>query len=361
MSNTKIRVLVIDDSTMVRSVLVSELSKHPRIEVVGIARDGVEGLEKISELRPDVVTLDVEMPRLNGISVLERSYGRVPVSFIMVSTLTQAGAQVTIEALEKGAFDYITKPTNGLFTVLPEFRRQLHELVIAAARAKHRALGKRKAQASLGTTAPTLPPNLPRGWVVAIGISCGGPQTLLQMLPCFPSDFAPILVTQHMPAQFTASFADRLNGVCSMNVCEAQEGQVLRPGTIFIAPGGEKHMRLKRRGADLMTHLEAGPKVSLHRPSVDVLFDSVARNCGSRAIGIIMTGMGSDGARGLVKMRREGAWTIAQSEETCAVYGMPKEAVRLDGVDHIVALAKIPLATAKLMQKGYKPASAISA
>lgn len=346
----KVRVLIVDDSNLVRAVLRAGLTAHPQIEVVGEARDGVEALQKIRALRPDVVTLDVEMPRLNGIGVLERVAGRAPVSFVMVSTLTQAGARITFEALHKGAFDYIPKPKRG-FAGVPEFRRQLHEKVLAAARSRGRTY--RAAVPAAPTAAPTLPPSQARGWVVAIGISCGGPPTLLEMMPAFPSDFPPILITQHMPPEFTGSFAKHLDEACALIVHEARDGQRIEAGHVYVAPGSH-HLRLTRQGVNLFLRLDDGPKVSGHRPSVDVMFESVARACGPRAVGVIMTGMGEDGARGIVALHNAGAWTIAQDESTSLVYGMPKAAAATGCVDYILPLGKIPVAVARLMAKGQK-------
>jgi len=350
MAGPRIRVLIVDDSDFVRTVIKAALAAHPGIEVVGMACDGVEGLQMIGRLRPDVVTLDVEMPRMNGIQVLERAAGKVPVSFLMVSTLTQAGARVTFDALDRGAFDYVTKPTKGM-AAKTEFRKELCEKVIAASRAKGRKPIASRTRSS--SSAPSLPPSQVKGWVVAIGISCGGPPTLAKMLPAFPSDFPPILITQHMPPEFTPSFAKHLDGACAMNVREAKHGDVPEPGTVLVAPGSA-HLKLVRTGIKLSVQLDSGEKVSGHRPSADVMFDSVARTCGPRAVGVIMTGMGSDGAAGLQRMSQAGAWTIAQDEETCLVYGMPKAAMATGCVDHQLALDKIPLAVAKLMQKGQR-------
>ncbi len=359
MAGRKVRTLVVDDSSLIRTILKTSLSQHPEIEVVGAAEDGVQALKKIAALKPDVVTLDVEMPRLNGIGVLERVVGRAPVAFVMVSTLTQAGARITFEALSKGAFDYVAKPKTGGFAGVPAFRQRLQQLVLAAASSRGKRRPVAAAARPAGTAAPALPPNLERGWVVGIGISCGGPPTLTEMLPSFPSDFVPILITQHMPAQFTASFAKHLDDVCSMDVREAVQGDRPAPGTILVAPGGH-HMKLVRQGASLVVRLDSGGKVSGHRPSADVMFDSIARSCGPRAVGVIMTGMGGDGAIGLGRMRNAGAWTIAQDEATSLVYGMPKEAVKAEAVDHIVPLPKIPLAVSRLLQRGVRRAPATS-
>ncbi len=350
MSAAVIRVLVVDDSAIVRALVRSALSQHPQIEVVGLASDGLDAVAKIRSLRPDVVTLDIEMPRLNGIGVLERLAGRAPVKFLMVSTLTQAGARITFEALNKGAIDYITKPQATGPAATATFRKQLVDKVLAVARVRAR----RPAPAGRGPitgTAPTLPPNEVRGWVVAIGISCGGPQTLYEMLPAFPSNFVPIVLTQHMPAQFTGPFAQHLDACCAMNVREAKHGEPLMPGTIYIAPGDD-HLCLVRRGAQLHLALDHGPPVSGHRPSVDVMFKSVAKACGPRSVGVIMTGMGRDGADGIVELHKAGAHTVAQDEETSLVYGMPKAAKDTGCVGHIVALPQVPQTIAKLMMGG---------
>jgi len=350
-SGSKVRVLVVDDSALVRSILRTALNQHPQIEVVGQAVDGLDALAKIASLRPDVVTLDVEMPRLNGIGVLQRVAGKVPVSFVMISTLTQAGARITFEALRLGAFDYVPKPQKGGIAGLPEFRTAIHEKVLAAARAKGRA--RRIFAGGPAAAAPTLPPNAVRGWVVAIGISCGGPPTLTEMLPAFPSDFVPIVVTQHMPPQFTAAFAHQLGKVCAMRVKEAAEGDVLEQGTVLIAPG-DRHMNFRRVGVNLCVHLDQGPKVSGHRPSADVMFSSLARVCAPRCVGILMTGMGHDGAEGMAALSQAGAWTIAQDEETSLVFGMPKAAIDAGCVDHVVPLPKIPQMVARLISEGVR-------
>lgn len=349
MNGSKIRTLIVDDSQFVRMLLRRMLLEHPLIEVVGMATDGLDALRQIKLHRPDVVTLDIEMPRLNGIGVLERVVGKAPVSFLMISSLTQAGARITFEALDKGAFDYIAKPSSGVVAQTPEFRRRLHERVLAAAGAKGRK--RRLTATSSPTAAPSLPPNQVRGWVVSIGISCGGPQTLTKMMPAFPSDFVPILITQHMPAAFTPSFAGHLDTVCSMRVKQAEHLEKIEMGTAYVAPGSH-HMKLVRRGVNLCIVLDDGPKVSGHRPSADVMFESVAQACGPRSVGVVMTGMGNDGSAGLVKLHEAGGWTIAQDEETSLVFGMPKEAAKTGAVDQVVGLTGIPLSIARLMKQG---------
>lgn len=342
-----IRVLIVDDSAIIRSLVRSALQTHPQIEVVGQAADGIEALKQIAALRPDVVTLDVEMPRMNGIGVLERAAGKLPISFVMVSTLTQAGAHVTFEALNKGAFDYVTKPQMASKVARPEFQRTLIQKVVAAVRAK----GKMRTMTRAATTqtTPPLPPNKVRGWVVAIGISCGGPQTLHRMLPAFPSDFVPIVLTQHMPAQFTGPFAQHLDAACPMRVVEARHGQPLEQGTVYVAPG-DYHLKVVRRGAQLMTELDQGPLVSGHRPSADVMFRAVAQACGRRSVGVIMTGMGRDGADGIVELHHAGAPTVGQDEETSFVYGMPKAAAGTGCLDHVAGVDQIPAVVARILQ-----------
>lgn len=354
-TTAKARVLVVDDSPLIRALLNRALARHPQIEVVGFASDGQDALAKIMALKPDAVTLDVEMPNLNGIGVLERLAGKVPVGFVMVSTLTEAGAQITFEALRKGAFDYVAKPQAGSATDPAEFAARLQEKVLAAAQSKGRVRRLPAEQPAGNSAAPKLPPNKERGWVVGIGISCGGPPTLTEMLPAFPSDFVPILITQHMPAQFTAAFAKQLDAVCAMRVREARDNELLQQGVILIAPGGQ-HLRIVRRGVDLYTKLDAGPKVSGHRPSADVMFSAMAQACGPRCVAAVMTGMGGDGAEGIRQLKAAGARTVAQDEETSMVFGMPKVAIETGCIDQIAPLSYIPSTIARLMRGGARAA-----
>lgn len=353
MRNTSrlIRVLVVDDSALVRSLIRRGLSQHPEIEVVGEAVDGIDALAKIARFRPDVVTLDVEMPRMNGIGVLERVVGKMPVRFLMVSTLTQTGAQVTFEALRKGAVDYVTKPQLASQTALPTFQQELHRKLITVARS--RRVSRRATTLGPSQAAPTLPPNNVRGWLIAIGISCGGPQSLYEMLPAFPSDFVPILITQHMPPQFTTAFANHLNQRCAMNVREAEHGEVIKHGTVYIAPGSH-HLRIMRQGVELRVRLDGGAPVSGHRPSVDVMFASAAQVCGPRTVGVIMTGMGRDGADGIVTIADAKGVTIGQDQESSFVYGMPKAAAATGRLDQVVSLRELPRAIAQAIQAGGK-------
>lgn len=352
----KTRVLIVDDSALVRAILQRAISRHPSFEVVGQANDGQDALRKIEDLKPNVVTLDVEMPGMNGLQVLERVTDP-NVVFLMCSTLTQQGARVTMEALRKGAFDYVTKPDQGSGSAQTDFQDQLITKVLAASRARGKIV-RPAAGATPKSNAPTLPPCHVKGWVVAIGISCGGPQTLHEMLPAFPSDFPPIVITQHMPAGFTKTFAEGLARECAAKVVEAGDGEKIVNGVIYIAPGSH-HLQFQRRGVDIFTRLDSGPKVSGHRPSADVMFSSLAKICGSRCVATVMTGMGSDGAKGLQMLHAAGAWTLAQDEPTSLVYGMPKVAAETGEVDHILPLGKIPIAISKLIQRG--PRTTLSA
>lgn len=346
MAEQSIRVLIVDDSAVVRGILHRALSEHPRIEVIGAAFDGNDALKKLAALRPDVVTLDVEMPNMNGLQVLERVGGKLPVSFLMCSTLTQAGAKITLEALRRGAFDYITKPDASELRGNDDFKQLVQQKVLAAFNAKGRI---RQVMSGAATArAPELAPNRARGWLVGIGISCGGPQTLHDVLPAFPSDFVPIIITQHMPAGFTRSFAAQLDAECAMHVREAGDNERVKAGEILIAPGSH-HLKLVRRGVELFTSLDAGPKVSGHRPAADVMFASMARACGARCIAVVMTGMGGDGAAGIQQLHQAGAFTMAQDEATSLVFGMPKVAAATGCVREIVAMRQMPHAVARVI------------
>lgn len=357
MAGRLIRVLVVDDSPLVRRLIREALTGHARMEVIGEAQDGLEALKQIAVLRPDVVTLDIEMPRLDGLGVLRRAAGRLPLSFVMVSTLTQTGAQITFEALNLGAFDYVTKPQDATKAARPAFQRQLQLKVIAAAMAR----GKPRQLCASSSTpaAPTWTPGTAGGSVVAIGISCGGPPTLYKLLPAFPKNFAPILITQHMPPAFTGPFAQHLDRVCQMNVREAQEGDFVAPGTILIAPG-DRHLKLVSRGQQLVVRLDGGPPVSGHRPSADAMFSSLAQVCPTRTVAVVMTGMGRDGASGLAQLAQAGATTLAQDEASSYVYGMPKAAAATGHVHEITSLDQMAAAIARCLQGGRRRAVAFS-
>lgn len=348
MAPSHIRVLVVDDSVFMRSMLKDALSRTDGIEVIGSAQNGLEGLKQIRDLKPDVVTLDVEMPGLDGLQVLERVMKECPLPVVMVSTKTQKGAKATLDALQLGAVDYVAKPLGEKSATLDSFRSKVTRAVQTAAASNRATLGKPRAKiAPVESTA-----GVPAGAVVVIGISAGGPATLHQMLPALPQEFPPILIAQHMPAGFTEPFAKRLDQECQGSVKEAHANDLLRPGLVFIAPGN-RHLRVVKKGNQLAVSIDSGPKVAGFRPSVDVLFESVASAVGNRAVGVVMTGMGCDGAVGVRLLKQHGARTIAQDQATSVVYGMPKAASATGYVDRVVALADIPAA---IMDALHEPA-----
>lgn len=352
MTKPKIRTLVVDDSVFMRTVLKNALTRAAEIEVIASAQNGHEAVEKIKELKPDVVTLDIEMPGLNGLEVLKTVMMECPVPIIMVSTKTQDGARMTFEALERGAVDYVAKPLADQAASLQRFQ----EKVI---RAVETAYESNRSRLHTASKPKILKPRSghvqTEGIVVAIGISAGGPATLHELIPLFPKEFPPVVLTQHMPASFTGPFATRLDTTSQLNVREATSGEELKPGTLFIAPG-DRHLRVRRRGNTVCTSIDDGPKVSGFRPSVDVLFESVAQTYGANAIGLVMTGMGSDGAEGIRMLRKAGARTLAQDKDSSIVYGMPKAAAETGCVDKIVSLAEIPDTLVKMLQETHSHA-----
>ncbi|MBO9623710.1 MAG: chemotaxis response regulator protein-glutamate methylesterase [Sphingomonas sp.] len=327
-----VRTLVVDDSASMRATLKRMLTADPEIEVVGMAPEPYTAREMIKALNPDVLTLDVEMPGMDGLSFLERIMRLRPMPVVMCSTLTARGAEVTIEALRLGAVDYVTKPS-GTPDDIERDADLLCQKVKAAARSAVRPVSQPIAlQPSVQGGA--------RGKLIAIGSSTGGVEALFSVLPALPADCPPVLIVQHMPAAFTTSFAARLDRECSVRVVEAADGMPVVPGTVYIAPGGETHMELSG-GVDGRIKLRRGDPVGGHRPSVDVLFRSVAP-LGGAAVGAILTGMGADGAEGLLAMRRAGARTLGQSRETCVVWGMPRAAQGLGAVEKEVGLSGMP-------------------
>lgn len=327
---SKTRVLIVDDSPTMRSLIAAVLKGDPAIEVVGQAGDPLEAREAIKALNPDVLTLDVEMPRMDGVEFLDRIMRLRPMPVVMVSTLTQAGAETTLRALELGAFDCVAKPV--AFDSGGELDR-LVETVKAAARSRVRRPSDRRLSGPRADYRGN-------GSVVAIGSSTGGVEALLSVLGEFPKECPPTVVVQHMPASFTRSFAERLNRTCAPEVAEAVDGAPLLPGHVYLAPGGDRHLQVAG-GSRPFCRLAPGETVSGHRPSVDVLFGSVARNIGPAAVGVILTGMGRDGAEGLLEMRRAGAKTLGQDETTSIVYGMPKAAWTLGAVERQLPLEAI--------------------
>jgi two-component system chemotaxis response regulator CheB len=332
-----IRVLVIDDSALIRQLLTELLSADRGIEVVGTAQDPIVARDKIKALNPDVLTLDIEMPRMDGLTFLDKLMTLHPMPVVVVSTLTQKGAAAALRALELGAVDYVAKPLIDIRQGVIALGAELVAKVKAAAGARVRARSERT---QAGTPLVFEHRLSSEGWVVAIGASTGGVEALQELLTGLPASAPAILVTQHMPAGFTASFAQRLDTRCAMSVVEATDGARVMAGHIYIAKGN-LHLELIRYGAQYRCRLSDGPAVSGHRPSVDVLFRSVAAAAGRNATGVILTGMGRDGAEGLLEMRRAGARTIGQDETSCLIYGMPKVARELGAVEAELPLKRI--------------------
>ena len=341
-----IKVMVVDDSAVVRQVLSAMLAEHPGIEVIGVAADPLFALDKMQRQWPDVLVLDVEMPRMDGITFLKKLMAERPTPVVICSTLTEAGAQTTLLALAEGAVGVVCKPKLGLKQFLHDAAGELVQTIQSAARANLRRLtpataAKLSADVILPMTSQAMAQTTEM--LVAIGTSTGGTQALEAVLTRLPRVCPGLVIVQHMPERFTAAFAERLNRLCQIEVREACDGDRVMPGRALIAPGG-RHMLLTRSGAQYQVEIRDGPPVSRHRPSVDVLFRSVARTAGSNALGIIMTGMGDDGARGLKEMREAGAHTLGQDEDSCVVYGMPKEALKRDAVERMLPLGEIPAA-----------------
>ena len=337
-NDNKIKVLVVDDSALMRGMLTEMLEEDPQIEVVGSAPDPHYAREKIKKLNPDVVTLDVEMPRMDGLSFLEKIMTLRPMPVVMVSSLTQKNADATFQALELGAVDFVAKPQSDLEHELVNMRDEICTKVKAAAHA--RVAARSGSDAPKPVVASTRKGYATTERIIAIGASTGGVEALRETICRMPADSPAILMTQHMPEKFTSSFADRLNGIAAMTVKEARDGDRIMPGHAYLAPG-DRHLELMRSGADYRCKLTDEPPYSGHRPSVDVLFHSVAKNAGQNAIGVILTGMGRDGAEGLLAIREAGGLTLGQDEQTCVVYGMPKVAFENGGVMKQLPLGKI--------------------
>jgi two-component system chemotaxis response regulator CheB len=336
MSN-RIKVLVVDDSALMRKLLTEFLTRDPQIDVVGAAPDPFVARDKIKALNPDVLTLDVEMPRMDGLTFLENLMRLRPMPVVMVSSLTERGAETTLQALELGAVDFVTKPRIDLEAGLREYADELVAKIKSAAKARVRG--------SIGSPAAARPPlrrSLLRTTekIIAIGASTGGTEAIKQVLECMPADAPAIVITQHIPAAFSGPFAQRMNRSSAMSVCEARDGEQIVPGHVYIAPG-DWHLRLARDGARYVCRLDQGAPENRHRPSVDVLFKSVAQQAGANAVGAILTGMGDDGARGLLAMREAGARCIVQDEASSVVWGMPGAAFKLGAAEQALDIALI--------------------
>jgi len=349
MADSNIKVLIVDDSAIVRKILSEELAKDPDIEVVGTSPDPYVARDKIVLLKPDVITLDVEMPRMDGITFLKKLMKHYPLPVIIVSSLTPKGSKMAMEALESGAVEVMCKP-GGSYSV-GDLSVQLKEKIRAAAKANLSRL--QPANPSPPTPLPSMPKALSETTqkIIAIGASTGGTEALKEVLVGMPTSTPGIVIVQHMPPHFTTAFAERLNKLCQIEVKEAKEGDTVLNGQALIAPGNF-HMLLRRSGARYYVTVKDGPMVHHQRPSVDVLFNSVAQYAGANAIGVILTGMGADGATGMVKMKEAKAKTIAQDESTCVVFGMPKEAIRLGAVDKVVPLQQVSESIIQLLISG---------
>ena len=341
---TKTRVLIIDDSALVRSLLTEIINRQPDMEAIGAAPDPIAAREMIRALNPDVLTLDVEMPKMDGLDFLEKLMRLRPTPVIMVSTLTERGADVTIRALELGAIDFVAKPKIGVASGLRDTAAEICDKIRIASRARmHRHVAAPPAApagAGVAKAAPASYSRLSTEKLIAIGASTGGTEAIREILMHLPADSPAVLITQHMPPGFTRSFALRLNGLSQMTVTEAVDGERALPGHAYVAPG-DHHMRLTRSGANYVIAVDSAEHVNRHRPSVDVLFRSMVEAAGRNAIGVILTGMGRDGAQGLLEMHQAGCYTLAQDEASCVVFGMPREAIALGAVDDVLPLAAI--------------------
>jgi two-component system chemotaxis response regulator CheB len=357
------RVLIVDDSSLIRQLLSTLLSEDPEIEVVGTAGDPYIARDRIKALNPDVVTLDVEMPNMDGVTFLRKIMTLRPMPVIMISTLTQAGAEITLEALEIGAVDFIAKPTTDVANAMAGLAAELQAKVKSAA---HARVGARRAPALARPPRRDRPAAFAKK-IIAVGASTGGVEALKSLLMDMPPVCPPVLITQHMPPRFTGAFAERLNRECPMTVSEAKHDDIIEPNHVYIAPGSY-HLELVRSGGHYRCCLNDGPTVSGHRPSVDVLFRSVARVSGKAAVGVILTGMGKDGAEGLLEMRNAGATTLGQDEASSLIYGMPRAAFERGAVMRQVPLSHMADAIldasdaeAKVQPQEHHPSHAIRA
>jgi two-component system chemotaxis response regulator CheB len=333
----KIKVVVIDDSALIRKLLTEIVNSQPDMQAVGAAPDPLVAREMIRELNPDVLTLDVEMPKMDGLDFLERLMRLRPMPVVMVSTLTDKGSEATLRALELGAVDYVSKPKIDITHGIQEYAEEIADKIRAAAASRPRP----RAPAASARGERALPPLANRivstEKLIIVGASTGGTEAIKEFLIDMPSDCPGILITQHMPEAFTKSFAARLDSLCRISVKEAEDAERVLPGHAYVAPGNW-HLLLKRSGANYMTQLSDGPPVNRHRPSVDVLFRSAAEHAGRNVLGVILTGMGKDGAQGMLAMKEAGAYNFAQDEASCVVFGMPKEAIAVGATDEILPI-----------------------
>lgn len=357
---SKIKVLIVDDSALVRQMLTEILNSDRGIEVIGIAQDPLIAREKIKQLNPDVITLDVEMPKMDGVTFLKNLMRLHPLPVVMISSLTEQGAEITFEALEAGAIDFVAKPKIDVKEGLQEYSALIIEKVKAAAKANVSAISskivsddkKMQVDEKLSADSVLKKKSPPKRFkttdkIIALGASTGGTEAIKEVLMGMPADSPGMVISQHIPEAFSAPFAERMNGVSAMTVCEAKDGQQILPGHVYIAPGSH-HLIVERNGAQYICKLNDGERVNRHKPSVDVMFRSVAQNAGSNAIGVILTGMGDDGAQGMLEMKQTGAPTLIQDEKTSVVWGMPGSAAKIGAADAEYPLNKIALNIMKL-------------
>ncbi|EJL84200.1 chemotaxis response regulator containing a CheY-like receiver domain and a methylesterase domain [Herbaspirillum sp. CF444] len=341
----KIKVLIVDDSALIRSVMKEIIGSQPDMEVVGVAPDPIIARDLIKQTNPDVLTLDVEMPRMDGLDFLEKLMRLRPMPVVMVSSLTERGSEITLRALELGAVDFVTKPKISIQSGMQEYTDMIADKIRAASKASIRPRAISHPDANKAAGGEPLPqmrnPLLSSEKLIIIGASTGGTEAIKEFLIRMPSDCPGILITQHMPEGFTRSFAQRLDNLCKISVKEAAGNERILPGHAYIAPG-HSHLKLVRSGANYMTQLDQGPPVNRHRPSVDVLFNSAAACAGKNALGVILTGMGKDGALGMLEMRNAGAYNFAQDEASCVVFGMPREAIAVGGAHEVLSLQAMP-------------------
>jgi two-component system, chemotaxis family, protein-glutamate methylesterase/glutaminase len=335
-----IKVLVVDDSALVRSLLSEIINKAPGLELVGAAPDAFVARDMVNQFRPDVITLDVEMPRMDGLAFLEKLMAARPTAVVMISTLTEEGADATLRALELGAVDFLPKPKLGVAEGIREYSDLIVEKITTASKIRVKPL-QRKASVDISANEKVSPKQLQSTEkIIAIGASTGGTEAIKDLLIQFPSAVPGIVMTQHMPPGFTRTYAERLNKCTRLHVVEAKGGERILPGHAYLAPGGH-HLVVARSGADYVVKLSDAEPLHRHRPAVDVMMESVAKVGGKNVIGVLLTGMGKDGAQGMLDIRNQGGFTFAQDEASCVVYGMPKEAVTIGGVDQTVELAKM--------------------
>lgn len=341
---SKIKVLIVDDSRMIRDVLTDILKEHDDIEVVGAAADAFQARDMIKDLDPDVITLDIEMPKMNGLEFLDKLMRAKPMPVVMISAATEKGSEVTFRALELGAVDFVTKPKLNESTP-DDYGNQIAEKIRAAKSARLRPPRRANPEDTVTFPAPVLKRPVPKGIktserIIAVGASTGGTEAIREFLIGMTADSPGIVIVQHMPENFTRMFAERLDGLCQINVKEAEHNDPILPGHAYIAPGG-KHLWVKREEGQLLCKLSTEPPMNLHRPSVDFLFLSCAKFVGADAVGVIMTGMGKDGAKGMLKMKEAGCYNIAQDEATSVIFGMPREAIEIDAVHDVAPLGKL--------------------